>query len=190
MLGHECLELRNQLLGAAARQLGLDALLAGAQPELLERRQGGRRERRVDQIGQRRAAPEGERLVEQPPGLRGVAGGGGGAGALEQRLEAVGVHGVGLDLQHVARRARDQPVAERAAQMRHVTVQRGDRRLGRLVAPHAVDETIDRHHASRLEHEHREHRAPSQAADRDRLAVANDLQRPEDAKLDHPWAPP
>ena len=65
MLGDQRLELADELGVAAEREVGLDPLLERRQPQLLEPRRLDPRERLVVELGQRRPAPQRERLAQQ-----------------------------------------------------------------------------------------------------------------------------
>ena len=64
MAGDLRLELADQLGAAAQREIGLDPVLERRQPLLLEPRDLRLRERLVGHVGQRRAAPDRERLPQ------------------------------------------------------------------------------------------------------------------------------
>ena len=103
----QALELTHQLRVAAERQLRLDQQLEARDPQVLEARDLRLRERLVGEVGQRRAAPQRERLLERRDGalrplVRELP-----AGLAEQSLEPVGVHVVRLDAQLVAVPVRD-----------------------------------------------------------------------------------
>ena len=72
MLGDQRLELADQARVAAEREVGLDPLLERRQPELLEPAGLDPRERLLAELGQRRPAPEGERLAQQARRAAGV----------------------------------------------------------------------------------------------------------------------
>ena len=69
MGGDELLQLADELRVAAERELGVDPPLDRGEPDLLEPLDRGPRERLVREIGERRAAPEPERLAQQLRGL-------------------------------------------------------------------------------------------------------------------------
>ena len=183
LLGDQGFELRNHGVDIAQRELRLGALLAHCQHELFERGQRGIRERSLGEVVERRPAPQRERLVEAAPRAFRVFIGEVLTAAVEQSLAACDVGRAGIDVEQVPGRARDDDVAERAPQMRHVAVQRGDRRVGRLLAPHALYEPRGGDDAPRLERQHRQHAAPAHAAERERLPVAEDLERPQQPEL-------
>ena len=66
MLAHERLELGGQPRVAAERELGIDAELERGESQLFQARDRRLRERGVGEVRERCAAPEAERLVEQP----------------------------------------------------------------------------------------------------------------------------
>jgi hypothetical protein len=70
MLGGERLELANDLGVTAGGKIGVDPLLEGGEPQLLETTDLGLRERLVSEIGERRTAPNGKRLTQPFPRSR------------------------------------------------------------------------------------------------------------------------
>ena len=140
-LGHEP--------GAAAQgQVGLDPVLDGAQPQLGQPGDRRGRERRVGHVGQRRPAPQAQRLGEQrrpgdvvavrqrrpaPPG---------------QLLERPGIHLAGVRRQPVARRAvLDRVAAQDPAQPGHQRLDRVRRVRRGVVRPQVVGQPLDRYRA-------------------------------------------
>ena len=85
MFANQGLELANQLRAASHRELGVDPVLQGAQPALLESLRLDRGKRLVEEIRQGRAAPDRQRLAQRPRRCRRVAG----ASVADQGLEAV-----------------------------------------------------------------------------------------------------
>jgi hypothetical protein len=75
VLGDERLELRHQLVMAAERQVGVDAILERGQPELLQPGDLALRERFAVKIGQRLSAPERERVAQARRPLDGIVAG-------------------------------------------------------------------------------------------------------------------
>jgi len=139
----------------------------------------GRRE-----LGKGRAAPQGERLVQQ--GERGL-GRPGGAGLTEQRGEALGVDGVGRHLQQVPGRpggddGRRRP--EGLAQPDDVGLE-GVAGLPRRGLPeHLVDEPVHRDDVAAPQHERGQQRPLARPRHLDGPAGDPDLERPQDAELD------
>ena len=119
VLAHQRTQLRHQLGGRAALQLGRDQLLAGLDPQLLQPCDGLARERLVLEARERPAAPQRE---PRPQCLRRAL------GPVRRELLAPGVEGSlepvevqlsGLDAQGVAARSGCEPaavVAERLSQ--------------------------------------------------------------------------
>ena len=97
---------------AAQRQVGVDALLDDDGSQLLEARDLRLRERLVDEVRERRPAPERERLAQHDLGGGCVAGLERGPPLLRQPGEAVQVHLLGIELEDVAGRARGDDGAE------------------------------------------------------------------------------
>ena len=96
MVGGELLQLGHQLAVAPQGQLGLDPLLDGGQPVAVQAGGLGMGERLGGEVGQRRAAPQPQGLVEVAEGEVGGAVGLGPAGLLQQPLELVAVEPGGV----------------------------------------------------------------------------------------------
>ena len=165
VLGHELLELGHEHGVAAERELRVDAQLDRLQPQLAEMGGCGG-DRLAGEVGERLAAPERERLVEQRHRLGRL----GGAGRVDEAAELVEVELARLDAQHVAGRPRGEAVAQLRAQAQHVVLQRAVRGGGRLVAPDEVDQPLGRDDAVRIEEQRgrdgaplRRRRAPARA---------------------------
>src|SRR5207249_4636944 len=90
--GDELLQLGDHPVVAADGEVGVYPFLYGLQPQLVERGDRTLRERLVGEVGERRSAPQAQRLGED----RRTRGSGRRAGLVEQPLETVGVDGVGL----------------------------------------------------------------------------------------------
>jgi hypothetical protein len=172
----ERLELPGDLRVPARGEVGVDALLERREPQLLQPGDLRLRERLVGQVGERRPAPQAERLAQHPRGRAGI----GAAGLGDQRLEARRVELRRVEAEHVARRAGDEPaVAELAAQARDVHLDAlGDRRRRRL-APDLVDQPLRRDHVVGVQEQHREQRALLGPAERERATAVGHLQRAE-----------
>ena len=93
VLGHQRLELGEDLGVAARRQVLRDRQLPRAQPQVLEAPHLGRRERLIGEVRERRAAPQLQRLARAP--------------LPDQVLEAHDVQPVAVELQLVAAPAGD-----------------------------------------------------------------------------------
>ena len=177
MLRAQGLELSHQAVAVAEREIRRDTIRQRGQLEILQARRGGRREAVVDEVRERRPAPQGQRLAQQLALALGI---GAGAGVGDETLEVIRVD---LHVEPVAaRRGRDQAaVAERAPQPRDERLQ-GVHLVGReVLLPQRVDEPAGAHRASRLEREAGQQRAQAAAADGDRAPVELHFQRPEHA---------
>ena len=91
MVADERLQRPDHVGVAAERELRLDELLVRRDPQLLELRDRGLGERLVGEVGERRAAPQGEAALERGGGARRMAGGELAAAPVEEILEAAGV---------------------------------------------------------------------------------------------------
>ena len=70
VLGDQRLELRHQLVMAAERQVGVDAILERREPQLLQPGDLALRVRLAAEIGERLAVPERERIAQAAPTAR------------------------------------------------------------------------------------------------------------------------
>ncbi|SEE50255.1 hypothetical protein SAMN05216533_2521 [Streptomyces sp. Ag109_O5-10] len=98
--GRQRPQLRHRFRAAAERQVRLDPVLYGGQPQVFEARRLGLG---VREVGQRGATPQGEGLAEPGRGGQVVAGGEGGPPGRGPGFELVCVHGVGGDRDPVPR---------------------------------------------------------------------------------------
>src|SRR6185503_10193666 len=92
----------------AERKVGIDALLERRQPELLKTDDRRLSERLVDEVGQRGAAPERQGFAQRRRGALGATGRKLRATLTEEALEAAQVELLGLELERVAGRPRDE----------------------------------------------------------------------------------
>ena len=171
----------------AERELGVDPLLERREPELLEPLDGRLGERLVGEVGERRPAPELERLAQQ---------GGRGCGVVARvgraRPPPAGARsGRGRaprrGLEDVAGRPRLDRVgrAERAPELRHLALNLRDRGHGRPSCPEVVGELLDGDDPVRVQEQDRERRALPRPAELDCAVRADDLERSQDAELEH-----
>ena len=181
VLGDQRRQLARQIGVAAEREVGVDARLHRAQPQILQPgrlRPGGRR---IGQLAERRPTPQAQRGGELAPRRLGIAGPqrrGTGGGAL---LERGHIARFGGDLQHVTtgHRAQWQFGAERLAERADVHLQRRPRRGRRPADPQFLGQPVARHPLARVQHEQREERTAARAGERDRLAAARHGKRPQ-----------
>ncbi len=138
----------------AQLELGVDQLLARRCPQLLESRDLDARERLEREVGERRPAPEAERLAQELRAPLGVSA----LGRLRHEpLEAVQIDLLGLDVQHVARLPSAHEIAaERLAQVRDQVLERPDRRLRRLPRPQLLDQAVCRDDLACMEQQQRQ----------------------------------
>ena len=169
MLGRERLELRDQRGVPAEGEVGVDPPLDREQVHLLEAPDRRLRERLVGEVGERRPAPERERLAQPLGGLLRL----GAAGLLDETLEPVEIELLRREPDHVAGRERDEQLgagAERLAQPRDARLERAGVRLRGLVRPQLLDQPARRDDLVRVEEEQREQAAlplPAQIQQRD-----------------------
>ncbi len=180
VLGDEGLELAGQPGGAAALEVGVDPGLQGGDALLVEPGDGGAGERRVGDVGQRRAAPQREGVAQE----RGGALGRRRPGLAHEVLEPGQVELRALDAQQVARLARDEPpVAHRTPQPRHVDLDALRDRRRRRLAPDLVDQPVGRDDLVGVQQQDREQGTLARAAERQRAAVRVGLHRSEQPEL-------
>ena len=144
-------------------------------------------ERLEGKLGQRRAAPERQCVVQGARGAPGSPRANSSRPSASSRSKRRRSSSSRPELEHVAGRARQQrPGREQLAQPRHVDVQGLHRRLGRLLAPELVDQPVAGEHLVRVHEQQRQQRALLRARERQRpVAVAN-LQRSQDPELHCP----
>jgi hypothetical protein len=110
VLGHEALELADQVGVAPQREVGLDPFLERPEAQLSQPCDFGPGERLVGELVQRPPAPQTQRVPQHPGGLCGLAGGERPSPLVEQRLEPARVDRGQLDAQEVPGCAGDDPV--------------------------------------------------------------------------------
>src|SRR5207253_10634365 len=120
------------------------------------------------EVGERRPAPERQRLPEHPRALLGL----GSLRPLEEALEADGVDLLGIDSERVAGRARDERLAsQELAQLRDVVLEGRHGRAGRLLSPDLVDDPVGWDDATGVQEQEGQNRALLLPAELDRPAV-------------------
>ena len=146
------LQLGHELDVAAEREIGVDPFLQRHESKLLEPRDLCLREGLVGEVGERRPAPERERLAESRRRTRCIPGGQALPAFVCEPREAVHVHSRRIELEHVAGRAPgDRLRPERLTQLRDVHLHRVRGRVWRLARPEDLDQLIDGDDAARLE---------------------------------------
>src|SRR5262249_39178716 len=119
MRGDECLELGDDIRVSAERDLRIHQPLDRSQPKLLESIDLGAREVVVREVGERRSAPESERLAELSSGSLGFRA----ACLFQQLLETMSVQIARIELQDVpARNGEQGRRPEALTELRDVTL--------------------------------------------------------------------
>ncbi len=177
----ERLELGDELCMPAEREIRLDPLLDGDRAQLLEPRDLGLRERLVQEVRERRAAPEGERLAQRTLGRCRISPSERPAPLLGETREAVEIDPLRSELELVARRARRDHGAERLTELGDVDLDGVRRRVGLLARPERLDQPIDGDDPAGLEREHGEQRARLRSSESDWRAIALHLDGAEEA---------
>ena len=176
-----CLQLGHELGLTADGEVGVDALLQRGEAELVQVRGGGVGGLALE-VGQGRAAPEGERLAEElGRRLRLRA-----ARLGDESAEAVEVELARLYAEQVAGRAALDSVAQGGAQPRHLVLERAGCGSGRPLAPHAVHETAGGHGPVLRQQQQRRQRAPLGAAKGQHALAVAYLQRTEYTEVHAP----
>ena len=188
MLGCERFELRDEDGVPAEVELGLDPLLHRREAELVEAIGLRAGPRLVGEVGERRPAPQRERLAQRLGPCGRVERGGLG----EQPLEPCRVDGVRRHVEHVARRPRAQQIgAEDAAEAGNGVLERPDSRRRRPLAPELIDEPVDRDDDAGPHEQRREQRALLAPRQRDHdPPVVPNLERAEETELHRPFVTP
>ena len=172
MGGDHPLELTEDLDVASGRQVAVDRALGRAQAQLVEAADLGRGERLVGDVGQRVAAPEGQRRTR----LR----------SLDEALEAERVHLAVRELELIAAPAREDPRAvflEHPPQPRYVELDHLGSAGRRLLSPQSLGQTIGRDRAPELQREHRKNRPLLAGAQLDGPALEASLKRPQQLQI-------
>ena len=129
MVGDQALELADQLRVAAQLEIGFEAILDRDQPQLFETSYRWHGPQLVTELGQRRPAPERQRLLEIVP-----------AAARGELLEAAEVELARLDPDEVAAGAGNDPVAsENPPESGHPDLEGVPGGVRRFVTPELVD---------------------------------------------------
>ena len=177
MLGHELLELADQLGAPAGSEVGVDPLLQRLQAQFLQPRDLLLRKRLVAELVEGRPLPQGERCAQR----LGVAGR---PSFVEQALEHLDVELVGLDAQDVATPSGQKPpIAESAPKPQDVLLKNLRSRRGRTLTPERVDETLAGDDLVPVQKEQREQRSMPSAAEWDDVLAVGRLKRAQDSEL-------
>ena len=181
----ERLDLGHELGVRAQLEVGGDPLLEHAEAQILEPVDLGLRERLQLHVGQRRPAPERERLAEEqrpvPPAQPHRA-------SRTSRSKRAEIELVAVELEHVPGRPRlQQSGPEQLAQLRDGVLERGRRRPRRVLAPELVDEALRRDRLVRAQEQQRQQRALIPAAERHRQPPSSTSRGPRILNSSIPW---
>ena len=190
MRGGERIELPDQLPVAAAGQQRLGPRLQRRQPPFLQPARLRLRERRVVHVGQGRAAPQAQCLVQPAGRERAVPGRQRRLPVPGQVLEPRRVQFAGRHPDQVTRRPRHQPVRlagrpQRLAQLGYPDLQAGRRPVRGLPGPQLSGQPVRRDDLVGVHEQHRQHRPGTRALHRQGLPARGDLERAQDAELHH-----
>ena len=184
VLGDQRLELGDELAMAPEREVGLDAVLERRQPQLLQPRHLGLRERLVADVLVGVPAPQPERLAEARLRRAGLAPRQLGTPARDQELEALEIQLAGREAQPVAGPVQLDPLGAQApAQAVHVDLQGVDGRRGRLLTPQRVDQPVARDDLPAGDQQAREQRHLLARRQLDGAGGGGDLHGSEHAEL-------
>jgi hypothetical protein len=179
-------QLPDQLRVAAGHEVRFDAILEADEAQFVEAIALGAGEG-LDELGERLAAPQPERLAQLRGGgfrvsrlERGMAG-------AAQPVEASDVDRRRIDLDEVAGRAgHEQRRRQQLAQLRDEDLHHLGGRLGRGLAPDVVDEAVDRHRTVGREEQAGQQRPLLEPAEHDRCVAVEHFHRAEQAELHWP----
>jgi hypothetical protein len=182
----ERLELAHQTAVMTEREVGVDSVLERGQPRFLQARDLAPSERLVREIGERLAAPQPQRRVQQLAGAGSVTVGERVTRVRHHRLEALGVDLTRRGRKQVTATTRQEHlVAHCLAQMRHIPLQRFRCRRRRSLAPQLIDQTIARDRLPAAQHQDREQRPLLRPAEQNRPLLLDHLERPQNAESKH-----
>ena len=180
MVGDQDLQLADEIRMATGGEIGVDALLERDEAQLLKSGDLRLQPPLVDQVGQRWAAPQCERLVQLARRRDRV----GQARLAAQPLKVRKVELGRTDAQDVPRRPRVEPVrAQLRAQPRDIGLDalRGRRR--RRLLPQVGEQAIGRDDLAGVQDQNREQRPLFDPSEGKRALAVDDLQRAEDAEV-------
>ena len=188
-VGDEPLQLADELGVAAGGEVGLDAQLERGEPLLLQARDLGAGERLERELGERRPAPQRERLAQgRRRGLRLAVRRARGAPSSTSRSKRSASSSPGARAGG-SRRAScvttsGSPSALRRRETCTCTV--FTRAAGRVLAPQRERQPLGAHRLVGVQQQHGEHRARLDAAQRNTAGAVADLDRAEDQEFHRP----
>ena len=173
MFGDQFFKLSDELRMASERQFGSDPLLERGQSDLLEPLHRELCERLVSEVGERRTAPEVERLGKEACGRSRVSLCESSACLLGAPLEPLQVELLGREPDDVSgRTGLDRRRAERLAESGDVPLHLRDGGDGSRSRVQVVGESVDRDDAVCVEEQDRQGRALLRPAERDGAVVS------------------
>ena len=184
----ERLELADELRVLAEREAEVVALPDRRETKPLQANGQRSHELVIGELGERRPAPQTQRVRQQRHRVRRIRLGEH-ARSGDHRLEARGVQLRGADSQHVARRLAQQhrsgglPRIHDTSQSRHVGLERAQRIRRRAVRPQDVRQAVGRDDLARLHQQCREQLPLPRAAQGELPSAVPDLERAQDAEL-------
>ncbi len=182
----EHLELADHRTVLAEHQVGVDTILQRSQAHFLQARDLAVSERLIGQIGERFPAPQRQRRAQQLSRAPSVTVGERPAPVRDHDLELLDIDLTRHRREQVTAATRQQHlVAERLAQMRHVSLQRLRRRRRRALPPKLIDQAIARDRLPTAQQQNRQQRPLLRAAKHNRPLLLDHLKRPQDTELKH-----
>ena len=167
-------EIGDRIVGAALGDRVRSAALTGTEPLLVEPSRRRDRKVAVRELGQRRAAPQRERVIHPIVG--------------QETLEQLGVEAAITNDQAVAHLVGDQVACSRpeaSPQPRDLGAERGGGIARQAVAPQSVDQRAGMDRAPRLDEKHRQQQPLLRAGNGDRSVVVGDFEWPEEPVPKH-----
>ena len=181
MEADERLQLGHELRVAAEREVGVDPPFERSEARGLEPLCFRLRENVVGELGEGLAAPEPERLAEQPARLGGI----GAFRLADQLLETEQVELVGVEPDQIAGLLRHDrcAVSEQLPQLRDVVLERVRSCGRRVTRPQRVDQAVDRDGRVRGQQKEGEQRSLLRAAQGHGASFVHDFERPQDPEF-------
>ena len=187
MFADEHVQLAEHVLVPPEREIAVDPVHQRRQPQLVELCHLVTPVRLEQQPGEGRAAPERERFAQELGSRFELARSCALAGGRKELPHARDVELVGADPEPVATVCRRDRVAtvpgQHLPQLGDVDVDRLSGRGRRRLAPELVDQALARDELVRMQEQDRQDEPLLQPAQRDRLALVDHLERPEDPVL-------
>ena len=187
MLRGQPLELAHERGVPPEDEVGVNPFLERREAKLFESFDGRSGELVVRKVGERRPAPQLEGLSEQGGGGCGVVARAGAPGLRRQALEAGQVEVLVAHSEDVPGRPGLDRVgrSERAPELRHLALDLRDGSHWRPSCVQVFGELLDGNDPVRVQEQDREGRALPRPAELDCAVRADDLERAQDAELEH-----